>query len=117
MDELKTHVPLFPASVRKKLMYYESGFTLAGTSGVITQYVFTANGMYDPNITGTGHQPMGFDTMMLYYEQYTVLRSSVTLRFAGNGTQPVNVSVCLAPDTTTLALPELMENGLIKRKW
>jgi len=113
MDELKSHVPLFPTSTRKKLMYYESGFTQTGTAGAVTQYVFSANGIYDPNITSTGHQPMGFDTMMLYYEQYTVVRSSISLRFAGNGIQPAVVSVCLAPDTTTLVLPDIIENGLV----
>jgi len=97
-------------------MYYERGFSLTGTAGAIAQYAFTANGLYDPNITSTGHQPMGFDTMMLYYEQYTVLRSSVTLRFAGNGIQPVTVSVALAPDTTTSVLPDVMENGLLKTR-
>lgn len=97
-------------------MYYEPSFGITATGGVIGQYVFTANGLYDPNITQTGHQPLGFDTMMLYYEQYTVLRSSVTLRFVGNGAQAVNVSICLAPDTTSLALPDVMENGLVKTK-
>ncbi len=116
MDDLKSHVPLFPASARKKLMYYEPTVSLTATGGVIAQYAFTANGVYDPNITGTGHQPLGFDTMMLYYEQYTVVRSTITIRFAGNGAQPVNVSVCLAPDTTSLALPDVVENGLIKFK-
>ncbi len=113
LDELKTQVPLFPSSVRKKLAYYEQGFELSGTAGLVGQYVFTANGLYDPNITGTGHQPMGFDTMMLYYEQYTVLNSRITVRAVGNGAQAACLSVCLAPDTTASALPGLVENGLI----
>ncbi len=116
MEELKTHVPLFPASARKKLMYFEPGFSMTGTAGVIQQYVFSANGAYDPNITGSGHQPLGFDSMMLYYEQYTVLRSGISVRFAGNGTQPAVISICLAPDTTALALPEIVENGFIVTK-
>ncbi len=114
--ELKTQTPLFPASSSKKLPYFEPGFSLAGTAGVIQQYAFTANGLYDPNITGTGHQPLGFDTMMLYYEQYTVLRSRITINFAGNGTQPCTVALCLAPDTTALALPDVIENGLVVYK-
>lgn len=113
LSQLRTQTPLFPASVKRRLPYYESGFTLTGTSGVITQYVFSANGVYDPNITSTGHQPLGFDTMMLYYEQYTVVMSRITVQFAGNGIQPCNISICLAPDTTALALPDLVENGLI----
>ncbi len=112
LNELKGQTPLFPAHTTKKLPYYELGFSLTGTAGVITQYAFSANGLYDPNVTGTGHQPLGFDTMMLYYEQYTVLRSRITIRMVGNGSQAAVVSLCLAPDTTALALPDVMENGL-----
>ncbi len=100
----------------KRLPYYESGFSMTGTAGVIQQYVFTANGVYDPNITSTGHQPLGFDTMMLYYEQYCVVKSSITLRAVGNGIQACTISVCLAPDTTTLAVPDVIENGLVVTK-
>jgi len=93
-------------------MYYETAVSLSGTAGAITQYVFSANGCYDPNITSTGHQPMGFDTGMLYYEQCTVLASKITVRGVGNGIQPVVLSVCLAPDTTSSVLPDVVENGL-----
>jgi hypothetical protein len=116
LAQLRTQTPLFPATTTKRLPYYESAINLNGTAGVITQYAFTANGVYDPNVTGTGHQPLGFDTMMLYYEQYTVIRSRITIRFAGNGAQPVNISLCLAPDTTSLSLPMVVENGLIVTK-
>ncbi len=102
--------------VRKRLPYYETGISLTGTAGVYSQYVFTANGLYDPNITGTGHQPLGFDTMMAYYEQYTVMASKITVRACGNGIQAVNVGLCLAPDTTTLVVPDVIENGLIVSK-
>ncbi len=116
MDDIKTHVPLFPASARKRLVYYEPSFSTAGTAGAITQYTFSANGVYDPNVTGSGHQPLGFDTMMLYYEQYTVVRSSLTLRFVGNGAQAATVSVSLAPDTTSAVLPDIIENGYVITK-
>jgi len=112
---LLTKVPLFPPSARvRSLSYFEPSYTLTGASGVIAQYAFTANGIYDPNITGTGHQPLGFDTMMTYYDQYTVLNSKITVRCFGNGVQPASVSICLAPDTTSLALPDVVENGYIK---
>jgi len=113
LSDMRRQVPLFPITVRKRLPYYEPSFSLTGTAGVYSQYVFTANGLYDPNITGTGHQPLGFDTMMAYYEQYTVVSSKITIRACGNGTQAVNVGMCLAPDTTTLVVPDVIENGLI----
>jgi len=42
------------------------------------QYSFAANGLYDPNITGTGHQPMGFDQIMLAFRHYVVVSSTAT---------------------------------------
>lgn len=114
--ELMTQTPLFPVRTQKKLPYFESAFSLTGTGGVIQQYVFSANGVYDPNITGTGHQPLGFDTMMLYYEQYTVVSSRITITCCHNGIQAGTFAVLLAPDTTSLALPDVVENGLIRMK-
>ncbi len=113
LSQLRVQTPLFPARVMKRLPYYEASINMTATAGVIAQYTFTANGLYDPNITATGHQPLGFDTMMLYYEQYTVVASRITVRACGNGAQAVNISVNLSPDTTTLALPDVVENGLI----
>jgi len=39
------------------------------------KYVFSTNGLFDPNITGTGHQPLYFDQLIAIYDHYTVLRS------------------------------------------
>lgn len=114
--ELRTQTPLFPVSVTRKLPYYEAQIGLVGTGGVIQQYVFSANGVYDPNITSTGHQPLGFDTMMLYYEQYTVLASRITVTACGNGVQAGNFAICLAPDTSTLTVEQVVENGLMVMK-
>lgn len=115
-SELRTQTPLFPARVTKKIPYYEPSISMTGTGGVIQQYVFSANGVYDPNITGTGHQPLGFDTMMLYYEQYTVVESRITVTCCGNGIQAGNFAICLAPDTTSLTVEDVVENGLMVMK-
>jgi len=53
---------------------------------------------------------------MLYYEQYTVVGSRITVTGAGNGVQPATFAICLAPDTTALALPDVVENGLVVMK-
>ncbi len=91
---------------------YAQTITVAG-AGLVTSKFFTANGLYDPDISGTGHQPIGFDQMMLMYNQFTVLRSSITCRFTNDGT-PAIVGLYLSPDTTAITDPiRLMENGLI----
>lgn len=111
-DELKLQTPLFPARVQKRLPYFEPAISLTGTGGVIQNYFFSANAVYDPNVTGTGHQPLGFDTMMTYYEQYTVVASKITVECCANGIQAGTFAISLTPDTTAGALPDVVENGL-----
>lgn len=109
--------PLFPVSVRKRgQLYYESALGLtAPTSGNAVTYFFSANGMFDPNITGTGHQPIGFDQMMLMYEQVTVINSSIEVTFNIGPGLTLQCGVALFPDATGLTNPaQLVENGLIR---
>jgi hypothetical protein len=80
-------------------------------NGNAATYFFSANGMFDPDITGTGHQPMGFDQMMTFYEQATVVKSTCTVRFLPS--QPAICGIALVPDTSTFNLPQkIIENGL-----
>lgn len=63
------------------MLRYSSSFYLAGTSGVVASNVLAANGLYDPEITGSGHQPMGFDQLMLSYNHYTVTDARLICTF------------------------------------
>jgi len=40
-------------------------------------HVFSANGTYDPDITGAGHQPRGFDQLMQLYDHNVVIYSEI----------------------------------------
>lgn len=44
-----------------------------GAGGIAAVHVFAANGLYDPDITGIGHQPSGFDQLMQLFDHYTVI--------------------------------------------
>jgi len=61
-----------------KLVYAET-FSLTGTLGY-ANYEFCANGVYDPNVTSTGHQPLYFDQYIALYERYMVKSSRIRLR-------------------------------------
>lgn len=110
---LKETLPVFPASkLVTQQLYYESGLSLTGTAGVLAKYVFSANGCYDPNITGTGHQMMGFDQMMLFYEQAVVVRSKISVTFYSAAQTDCRVAISLTPDTSAAAsTTDLVENG------
>lgn len=112
MTLLKT-VPLFPIVKEVKgMIYYDYAKTLSGGVGAVPTNFYSANGLFDPDFTGTGHQPMGFDQMMALYEQATVLRAHIKVTFASAG-EHARVGVYLNPDTTSPGLPRLVENGLI----
>lgn len=55
----------------------------SSTSGLAsTPYVFSLNGAYDPDVTGTGHQPRGFDQWMALYKRFKVYKADVEIRFS-----------------------------------
>lgn len=41
--------------------------------GVPVSWYFSMNSMFDPDRTGVGHQPMGFDQVAAFYENYRVV--------------------------------------------
>lgn len=44
---------------------------------------FSANGMFDPNITGVGHQPLYFDQISALYNFYYVMKSNIKVSLFG----------------------------------
>lgn len=68
----------FGKSRTAKLRYCET-ISFNPASGVAGTYTFSANGLYDPNISGTGHQPYGFDQLMALYNHYTVLGARIKI--------------------------------------
>lgn len=108
--------PLWPASkLIKNQLYYDDNFTLTGISGVMATHVFSANGLYDPDFTGSGHQPIGFDQIISSYNHYSVIRSKITIGFVNNSSYAVRAGIYLSPDGTPITNErQLMENGLVK---
>lgn len=58
---------------------YEENINITSTGGAMTVTRFALNGMYDPNISGTGHQPLNFDQMTALYNHYTVIGAKATV--------------------------------------
>ncbi len=52
----------------------------SGGAGSIASQVFRGNSLFDPDFTGTGAQPTGFDQWAAFYERYRVRGSSMTVR-------------------------------------
>lgn len=83
----------------------------------MNSYVFSVNGLYDPNITGTGHQPAGFDQMMVFFDHYVVVHSKATVTWA-NATAGQTVQVALSLNSTNTPVTDpiiLNETGYVAR--
>lgn len=69
-------------------------------------YVFRGNSLFDPNLTGTGHQPLYFDQYSAIYSKYRVLGSSVKLDVINNGAVSAMFYVC-EPNTDQSSIVDL----------
>jgi len=98
----------------KNQMYYDSGIQLLPTVSA-PQTFYKANCAFDPYDPAGGHQPMGFDQMMLFYEHFGVIRSNISVTFSNTSdTESYRVGIILSPDTSTLSITQLLENGQCK---
>jgi len=109
-------IPLFPFRTRKFLQYYQDLTQLTSGAGSLGVRVFSANGLFDVDITGVGGQPMGFTKMMLFYNHYTVIRSRCRVVFS-NATAGhlACAGIAVSGSSTALTVVEqLVENGQLE---
>ena len=94
--------------VQKELSLPAAGFPV--------HQVYTMNGLYDPDITGTGHQPIGFDQLMPLYDHYCVIGSRARITFHNRDASNAVLVACHLQDNTNLAtdVNQLIENGMCK---
>lgn len=96
-------------------MKYSEQFITDATTGM---YRFNLNSIYDPNQSGVGHQPYGFDTLATLYNRYRVIACGwrIQVNWQTNQTaQPVLVGAIPANEVLTFnSLSELRENPRAK---
>jgi len=84
-----------------RLRYVEN-ISIDPGAGVLGSYTYSANSLYDPNVSSTGHQTYYFDEFMNLYNKYVVLGSKITIRLCTVGATSPNMwfSVKLSDQTT-----------------
>ena len=102
-DTIKTvyNSNFVPQRTVAKLTYAETVSMVSGASGVPAYHYFCCNGLYDPNTTGTGHQPMGFDQLMAKYNHYRVLGSKIQIKILPTQTTDTTDDIALIGLTVT----------------
>lgn len=95
----------FPTRCRAVLRY-TSYFNLSVSVSGAAQYFLRCNSVYDPDFTGVGSQPRGYDQYAALYNQYTVNKAKLkaTLCIPSTGaTGQLIFGATFKPDTSGLA--------------
>lgn len=91
----------FPRQMKMSHKYGEQ-IAITSTNGANGYYIWVANGLYDPNYSGVGHQPYYFDQMSAIYDHYCVLSSTFTVRITPvDANQPAMIVTLSVQDDTS----------------
>uniref|UniRef100_UPI0040475A4C hypothetical protein n=1 Tax=Flavobacterium sp. TaxID=239 RepID=UPI0040475A4C len=90
-------------------------------AGGVSSYAFRANSCFDPNSSGVGHQPSGFDQWTVFYNHHVVVGSICKATFSMTGTTASGgLQICginLADDSNHSAdITTLLEQPLTKAR-
>lgn len=89
----------FPPKLRTKLRYAKQ-LGLAGGLGAVLAYNIRCNGLYDPDASSTGHQPLYFDQLTALYNHFTVFKSYLKLTIYPVSSDAQTVTVFENDDTS-----------------
>lgn len=101
----------FPPKLRTVLNYTETINVTQGTTDIPVLYSFSANSLFDPNISGTGNQPRYYDTLLgdndtnAPYRRYRVHASKITVVAWSTAPSPVsggNAIISIIPRKSTV---------------
>lgn len=82
-----------------RLKYAEHVTLVTGVAP--TSQLWRANSLFDPNQTGVGHQPLGFDQLSALYNQYRVYGCKYRITFHNQNTANlINVAVVKKKDNS-----------------
>lgn len=87
----------FPKMLKINHKYVECGIQSNYTAaGSCTVYKFSVNNLFDPNTTGTGHQPSYFDTVSGLYDHYCVIGSRIKIKVIPANITSSPIGPCVA---------------------
>ncbi len=90
--------PHFYATLRYSLCQ-----TDAAASGTAINQVMNLNSLFDPDRSGVGHQPYGFDQLAALYARYRVLKTKWEITFMSASSSNCAMFCCVVPTNGTVA--------------
>lgn len=84
----------FPTRWRRPFNYVDKITINPPASGLVAFHNFSCNSLFDPDRTGTGHQPMGFDELLgTVYNHYTVKKARISVTFSNDQADPATSAI------------------------
>lgn len=102
----------FPPLMKVDLQY-ESLITLA-PGATVASYVLRGNSLFDPDYTGTGHQPRYYDQLTPIYGRYKVLSSAITVEMI-NGSGTSGAIFAITPNTEIITFTSWQQASELPR--
>lgn len=98
----QTALAPFPFRWDSKLTYgVNVAIGTSGSSPLATKYRLALNGLYDPDISGTGHQPYQYDQLIAIYTKYICKHAYVSLTFSNPSSPGMWVGWSIHTNTTS----------------
>lgn len=92
----------FQNSYSCKLNYSETFTLTTGVGGIFgTEQIYGLNNLYDPNYSGTGHQPYGYDQLSPLYRIYMVFGCKINLTITDPSADGMVVGAVIQPSNGT----------------
>lgn len=91
---------------------YADQFNLSTSVG-LAHHIFRVNSLYDPDFTGVGHQPKGFDNLMQMFNKFVVIgfRALITCENTVNGVGH-QVGAYMSQSSSSLgSIDDILESG------
>jgi len=99
----------FPPEIFTKHRYSENVTLTTGTGGIYgTLQTYRLNSLYDPNLSGTGHQPYGFDEVVNIYGRYCVTDVDIQLTLSGSQNTNNTLGYLITPAGYTFNMAGLL---------
>lgn len=91
----------FPEKMYTRMRYCDV-YNLVSTAGAVAKQLLRINSTFDPDYTGSGHQPLYRDTYASIYDFYSVAKATVKATFTSNAsTSSMLVGVVVEDDTSS----------------
>lgn len=82
---------------------YSQQIAITSTAGALATHIFSGNSCFDPDVSGTGHQPYFFDQWAQFYADYTTLGSRIKISPVDAAPTPVGKVITIVPSDGKVA--------------